>query len=628
MTNMLKMATAQQIGVLFAQGWSRRRIARELGLDRETVSRRLREAPTDSKPAKAPTGFQAGARTELSAQSDQHEASLQGQPGLVAARPDDPARIEVSPAEPVIGAGSRSDCANWRETILALVEQGLSAQRIFQDLQAEHGYCGSYYSVRRFVARLGAVRPLPFRRMECEPGHELQVDFGKGAPVVGSDGRRRHTHLFRAVLSFSRRAYSEVSFRQTTEDFIHCIENAFWYFGGTPRVLVLDNLRAAVKHPDWFDPELVPRLQAFAEHYGIAVLPTRPRTPRHKGKVERVVDYAQENALKKRSFPSLEAQNEHLLKWEATIADTRIHGTTRQHVGRQFRDFEQQALKALPLERFPFFHEGQRTVHHDGHIEVGKAYYSMPPEYLGHKVWVRWDSRMVRVFNHRFQQIAVHARREPGRFSTHDQHVAPEKISGVELKVEELLRRASCCIGDHASQWAEAMIVARGIQGTRVLLGLLSLGKQYPREAVNEACRIAQTYGEFRLRALRQIVKAKATTTQTTFAFLDDHPLIRPLSDYAAVVSAALQRDQDREKGFLRHDRANECTVREPVEPAPSSPTKKAPATMGDRWSHADIRPPRSGYPSSGCSPAEPESVSPDPSSIAHVDPLTPGDLP
>src|SRR5207244_3489783 len=121
-------------------------------------------------------------------------------------------------------------------------------------------------------------------------------------------------------------------YQQTTENFVRCLENAFWYFGGVPQHLVLDNLRAAVQKADWFDPELNPKIEAFAAHYGIAILPTKPYTPRHKGKVERGVDYVQENALKGHSFATLAEQNQHLLNWEHNVADTRVHGTTRQQV--------------------------------------------------------------------------------------------------------------------------------------------------------------------------------------------------------------------------------------------------------------------------------------------------------
>jgi len=104
------------------------------------------------------------------------------------------------------------------------------------------------------------------------------------------------------VLSFSRKAYSEVVLRQTTEVFIRALENAFRYFGGVVKTVVIDNLRAAVKKPDWYEPELNPKVREFARHYGTVILPTRPYTPEHKGKVENSVGYVKDNALKSKVF--------------------------------------------------------------------------------------------------------------------------------------------------------------------------------------------------------------------------------------------------------------------------------------------------------------------------------------
>lgn len=200
---------------------------------------------------------------------------------------------------------------------------GLSAQRIYQDLVTEHGFSGSYQAVKRFVRQLRKSQPIPFVRMEVEPGAEAQVDFGQGAWVI-ENGKRRRPHLFRVVLSHSRKDYSEVVWRQTTENFIRCLENAFRYFGGVLRTLVIDNLRAAVTRADWFDPELNAKVVEFCQHYGTVILPTRPAMPRHKGKIEAGVKYVQNNALPGRSFESLSAQNLFLLKWECGVADTRI----------------------------------------------------------------------------------------------------------------------------------------------------------------------------------------------------------------------------------------------------------------------------------------------------------------
>jgi len=146
-----------------------------------------------------------------------------------------------NPAKVIAGdLRTRSACEPFREVIVEKLGLGLSAQRIWQDLVSDHGFEASYCSVQRFVRKLGVATPLPFRRMECEPAQEAQIDFGTGAPVVGPDGRRRRPHVLRVVLSFSRKAYSEVVWRQTTENLIRVLENAFGHFGGVPKTLVPD----------------------------------------------------------------------------------------------------------------------------------------------------------------------------------------------------------------------------------------------------------------------------------------------------------------------------------------------------------------------------------------------------
>jgi hypothetical protein len=367
------------------------------------------------------------------------------------------------------------------------------------------------------------------------------VDFGTGAPLVG-DGHRRRTHVFRIVLSHSRKAYSEAVCRQTTDDFIRCLENAFWAFGGAPRQLVLDNLKAAVERADWFDPDLNPKVRSFAAHYGVALLPTRPYTPRHKGKVERGVDYVQENALKGRQFARLEDQNAFLRDWEQTVADTRVHGTIRQQVGKLFSDHERPALLPLPAERFPFFYEGRRSVHRDGHVEVAKAYYSVPPEYVGRPVWVRWDARLVRVCNDRLEQVAVHPRQEPGRFSTQQPHIAAEKISGVERGAAWLLGRIRP-LGAQAARWAEAVVAHRGVEGVRVLQGLLALAGRHASNQIDRACGIALSYGEYRLRTVRALIGQEAPR-QEPLPFLEEHPVIRSLADYEQLVHTSFQKER------------------------------------------------------------------------------------
>jgi transposase len=513
MANYLKMAVVHAISGLLERGWAYRRIARELGVDRETVARydRLRLAGA-SKPANVPPGFGPG---------DQ-------------AKPANPTPGSGELIMPARSLGPPSQCQPFAEVIKRKLAQDLSAQRIWQDLVSEQGFTGSYSSVKRFVRRLGAGTPLAFRRMECAAGHEAQVDFGAGAWII-ADGKRRRTWVFRMVLSHSRKAYSEAVFTQDTETFIRVLENAFHAFGGVPEVIVPDNLKAAVTKVDWYDPELNPKLVSFARHYHFVIRPTKPYMPRHKGKIESGVKYVKNNALKGRSFASLAEQNEFLIRWERQIADTRIHGTTRQQVAKVFREVEQPVLSPLPAERFPFYHEGRRTVSRDGHIEVAKAYYSVPPEYLGRMVWVRWDSRLVRIYDHRLQQITVHVQVPPGKFHTHRSHLADAKISLIERGIDYMLARATN-LGDQAGRWAGAMIAARGIEGVRVLQGFLSLARKHPARIINQASQAALECRCFRLRPVRQLCQQYAENEPDP-SFLEEHPLIRPLSEYQHLIT-------------------------------------------------------------------------------------------
>jgi transposase len=541
MSNHLKVAMIDVILSLHRKGWSQRRIASELEINRETVARYLKQAGAAPKPANAPPGSNNPGDEPKPANAPPGSDSLE-----IAPNTDVPLLCSAS-GDGTRGRGRLSDCEPWRDIIQSKCNQGLSAQRIYQDLTSEHSFQGSYYTVRRFVHRLEPVHELPFRRLECEPGDEAQVDFGTGAPVVTPDGKRRRTHVFRIVLSHSRKAYSEAVYRQTTDDFLRCIESAFRHFGGVPRRLVLDNLKAAVKKADWFDPELTPKVRSFGEHYGFVFWPTRPRTPRHKGKVEKSVDYVQSNALKARRFTSLEEQNVFLLDWELTVADTRIHGTTRRQVGKHFAEMERAALVPLPSTPFPSFHEGRRTVHRDGHVEVKHAYYAAPPEYLSRDVWVRWDSRLVRIFNDRMEQIALHPRKEPGGFSTPREFIDPKKISGVEKGAAWLLRRVTTRLGPKSTAWAEAVIQARGVEGMRVLLGLLSLTGRHPTSAVEQACEVALGYGEYHLRTIRALLKRQAPK-QDLLPFVSEHPMIRPMSEYGQFVHDAFRSRNERTK--------------------------------------------------------------------------------
>jgi transposase len=513
MANILKVNEQNTIQQLAAQGWSRRRIARELKLDRKTVRRYLRagaKSPTISTSGAAPTQ---PANSPISTPGEKSGAAL------------------VTEAL-AVEAGRPGLCQPHGALIEKKLEAGLSAQRIYQDLLAEVNFPGSYQSVKRFVRHLRRRQPERVWRIEVQPGEEVQIDFGTGALVVDAQGQRRRPWVLRVVLSYSRKAYSEAVFRQTTENLIRCLENAFRSFGGVSKVVNLDNLRAAVQQADWCDPQFNPKLDSFCRHYGCTLWPCRPRTPEHKGKVERGVSYLKGNALRGRTFPSLSAHNEFLRHWEKTVADVRIHGTTRQQVAARFAE-EQKALLPLPASLFPCYQEGQRTVHRDAYVEVDKAYYDVPPEYLGRQVWVRWDRREVRIFNTRWEQIRLHAPLAPGQFTR------TLGLGGghgpLERQGDYWLQRAQE-LGAPCGLWAQSVLQKKGPLGLRTIMGLLELAKQHPFKNLNDACASALSRGAWRLRDVRALLEQRRHEIQTHLAFAQSHPLIRNLAEYGMFI--------------------------------------------------------------------------------------------
>ena len=497
MANTLHVNEKEAILTLAKQGWAIRRIARELKLHRHTVRHYLEESKEASK------------CTTLSTAGSDPKCTLS-----TAGK-----------------TGRKSRCDALAQVIEAKVERGLSAQRIYQDLKIEVLFSGSYESVKRFVRRLRKADPARVWRIEVAAGEEAQVDFGLGAPLIAGEGRKQRTWIFRIVLSYSRKAYSEAVLRQDTETFIRCLENAFRHFGGVPRTLNLDNLKAAVLKADFADPELNPKLLEFGRHYGVAILPCLPRTPEHKGKVENSVGYVKGNALAGRTFEGLNSENEFLAHWEKTVADVRIHGTTRRQVAQLFEE-EKKHLLPLPATLFPLFREAPRTVHRDSYVEVAKAYYAVPPEYIGQKVWARWDQREVRLFNLRWQQIQMHRRLEPGKFSK------VLGIGGGQGTLQSNLdywRHRAAELGSDCAAWSAGLIQQRGIESLRSLMGLAGLADKHGLRTINLACAKALAKDAWRLRDVRALLQA--SEIQTQLSFNQHHPLIRNLSEYGVFIT-------------------------------------------------------------------------------------------
>ena len=198
-------------------------------------------------------------------------------------------RYESSKIETPIPYNRSSITDSWHEEIIDLMSNKLSAVRIYEELK-DKGYHLSYSSLSRYI-RNHNIKNTTCVRFHTSPGEEAQVDFGDIGRRFDSNGKLRKAYIFNMRLSYSRYDYYEVVFDQKVETWIQCHINAFKYFGGIPKVIKLDKLKAGVLDANFYEPICQKEYKQMADHYNCLLSPCRPYKPQEKGKVESGIKY-------------------------------------------------------------------------------------------------------------------------------------------------------------------------------------------------------------------------------------------------------------------------------------------------------------------------------------------------
>ncbi len=150
----------------------------------------------------------------------------------------------------------------------------------------------------------------------------------------------------------------------------------------------------------------------------------------------------------------------------------------------------------------------------------------------------------MRLFNEKWEQVAVHARTEQGKFRTDSNHIPKKRVSCIERGANALLKELTI-VGNEVKDCSEAMLQARGVEGIRVLQGLKALVSKHDANQLNAACGTAMSYGKLRLRTIRTLLKRRGEIQQQMqFDFLEEHPVIRPLSDYSLEFLSQFRKDR------------------------------------------------------------------------------------
>ncbi|NJN84109.1 MAG: IS21 family transposase [Caldilineaceae bacterium] len=422
-------------------------------------------------------------------------------------------------------AQNQSSVSEYHEYVVKLRKEGVEIAAIRQRLR-ERGYAGSYASVHRYVSKLEPLTPDATVRVECKPGEEAQVDFGYAGKMIDPHtGELRKSWAFVMTLSWSRHQYVEFVFDQKIATWLRLHRNAFRFFGGVPKRLVIDNLKAAIVEACWHDPQVQQSYQECAEHYGFLIAPCRPRTPQHKGKVEKGgVHYVKRNFLGGRESTTISQANRDVLVWCETTAGQRVHGTTKEKPLERFSQTERAALRALPAIAYDLAVWKEVKLHRDCHVVFDNAYYSAPFTLVGQKLRVRGGSREIRIYTQEFQLVATHARAEqPGQRQTHPEHLPPELLDGLFLTRETCQSMAEE-VGPATAQVTEILLGDPVLDKMTSVRRLLKLRERFGDERLEAACLRALTFDDPRYMTIRRILETGRDLRQ------DDLPPPEPAS--------------------------------------------------------------------------------------------------
>jgi transposase len=409
-----------------------------------------------------------------------------------------------------------SSVTRWESEIARLRRDKGAGPTAIHDWLRLHDpdYQGSLSAVKRLCLRLereeGPRATDVAIPVETAAGEVAQVDFVYAGKCYDPErGVMRKTWLFVMTLGFSRHMYCDLVFDQKIETWVRLHVAAFEYFGGVPRVIVPDNLKAAVVRAAFGvdgEPVLNRTYRELARHFGFQIDPTPPRAPQKKGKVERGGGYVKGNFLKTLESVDIHEDRRQLRRWLEEIAAQRRHGTTGRPPIELFEEQEKAALLSLPATRYELVVWKKAMLHRDSHVQIDGAFYSAPWRLLGTALWVRCTRSSVSI-HHDDEHLWTHTRVPRGKRSTVESHL-PEHRRDLRHRSRDYWISRARRMGAEVMQLVEAIFDSDDVlYQLRKVQAVVSHLEGFPRERARRAARRALHFRCFDYRGIKSILQ-------------------------------------------------------------------------------------------------------------------------
>jgi len=403
----------------------------------------------------------------------------------------------------------------WMPAIRAGVARGAGPTAIWDKLhRTEPEFQASLSAVKRAVVRIRIERGVDPNDVvipvETGPGEVAQVDFGfAGWFLDSATGKLRKAWLFVMVLCYSRHMYAKLVYNQKATTWVSLHVEAFRWFGGVPRTVVPDNLKAAVVRAafgvcDRHELALNRTYREVARHYGFMIDPTPIASPEKKGKAESGVKYGQRNYLLAGGFETVDEANTQLPDWLLLTAGRRIHGTTRRRPLDMFAE-EIDSLLSLPDKDYEIIEWKEATVHRDCHVEFDRRLYSVPWPYCGSRVWVKANPTTVMIYANE-NRLATHDRNGPGRRSTNPAHLPKDRAYLAQRSLQWWVEKADRLDPSIGTYVRNVIGSDTALSKLRDIQAIVSYLEKFPLRRAVATCRRADYYGNYTYQGVRRIL--------------------------------------------------------------------------------------------------------------------------